>query len=32
MIADRELSLPISQCMTVEEAEYVVKIINDWRL
>ena len=32
MIADCELSLPISPCMTIEEAEYVVKIINDWRL
>ena len=32
MLADCELSLPISPCMTIEEAEYVVKIINDWRL
>ena len=32
MIADCELSLPISPCMTIEEAEYVVKIINDWKL
>ena len=31
MLADCELSLPISQCMTIEEAEYVVKLINDWR-
>lgn len=32
MIADCELSLPISPCMTFKEAEYLVKIINDWRL
>ena len=31
-LADAELSLPISPCMTIEEAEYVVKIINDWKL
>ena len=31
-LAGAELSLPISPCMTIEEAEYVVKIINDWRL
>ncbi len=31
MLADCELSLPISPCMTIEEAEYVVKLINDWR-
>ena len=31
-IADEELSLPISPTMTIKEAEYVVKIINDWRL
>ncbi|MEE1095265.1 MAG: DegT/DnrJ/EryC1/StrS family aminotransferase [Paludibacteraceae bacterium] len=32
MIADCELSLPISPCMTIEEAEYVVKFINKYRL
>ena len=32
MIADCELSLPISPYMTIEEAEYVVKVVNDWRL
>jgi dTDP-4-amino-4,6-dideoxygalactose transaminase len=31
-LADAELSLPISPCMTIEEAEYVVKVVNDWRL
>ena len=31
-IADCELSLPISPCMTIEEAEYVVKFINKYRL
>ncbi len=31
MIADCELSLPISPCMTIEEAEYVVKVVNDFR-
>ena len=30
MIADCELSLPISPCMTIEEAEYVVKLINEF--
>ena len=30
-LASAELSLPISPCMTIEEAEYVVKLINDWR-
>ena len=31
MIADCELSLPISPCMTQEQMEYVVKCINDYR-
>ena len=31
-LADCELSLPISPCMTIEEAEYVVKVVNDWKL
>lgn len=31
MLADCELSLPISPCMTREQVEYVVKIINDYR-
>ena len=31
MLADCELSLPISPCMTFEEAEYVVKVVNDFR-
>ena len=31
MIADCELSLPISPCMTIEEAEYVVSLINEWK-
>ena len=30
-IADCELSLPISPTMTLEEAEYVVKLINNWQ-
>ena len=30
MIADCELSLPISPCMTIKEAEYVVKLINEF--
>ena len=29
-IADSELSLPISPTMTIEEAENVVKLINNW--
>ena len=29
-IADTELSLPISPCMTQEQVEYVVKLINDF--
>ena len=28
MIADSELSLPISPCMTQEQVEYVVKVLN----
>ena len=31
MLADCELSLPISPCMTREQVEYVVKFINDYR-
>ena len=31
MIADSELSLPISPCMTKEQVEYVVKCINEFR-
>ena len=31
MIADCELSLPISPCLTQEQMEYVVKYINDYR-
>lgn len=31
MIADCELSLPISPCLTQEQMEYVVKCINDYR-
>ena len=30
MIADCELSLPMSPCMTLEQAEYVVNLINNW--
>lgn len=30
MLADCELSLPISPCMTIEEAEYVVSLINEF--
>lgn len=32
MIADCELSLPISPCMTQEQVEYVVEIINQYKL
>ena len=32
MIADCELSLPISPCMTIEEAEYIVGILNKFVL
>lgn len=31
MIADCELSLPISPCMSQEQVEYVVKCINDFK-
>ena len=31
MIADCELSLPISPCMTEEQVEYVVKCINEFK-
>ncbi len=31
MIADRELSLPISPCMTQEQVEYVVKCVNEFK-
>lgn len=30
LIADCELSLPMSPCMTLEQAEYVVNLINNW--
>ena len=30
-IADEELSLPISPCMTLKEAAEVVRLINNWR-
>ena len=29
-LADEELSLPISPCMTKEQIEYVVEIVNGW--
>lgn len=31
MLADAELSLPISPCMTQEQIDYVVKCVNEWR-
>lgn len=31
-LADSELSLPISPCMTKEQAEYVVKCVNEFRV
>ena len=31
MLADCELSLPISPTMTIEEAEEVVRLINVWK-
>ena len=30
-LANAELSLPISPTMTIEEAEKVVKLVNDWK-
>ena len=30
-IADEELSLPISPCMTLKEAKEVVRLINEWK-
>ena len=30
MLADSELSLPISPCMTQEQVRYVVDVINEW--
>ena len=30
MLADAELSLPISPCMTQEQIEYVVQCLNEW--
>ena len=30
-IADEELSLPMSPTMTLEEAEEVVRLINEWK-
>ena len=29
-IHNQELSLPMSPCLTIQEAEYVVKVINRW--
>ena len=31
MLADCELSLPISPCMSIEQAEEVVRLINEWK-
>ena len=31
MLADSELSLPISPCMTKEQVEYVIKLINEFK-
>ena len=31
MLAETELSLPISPCMTLAQAEYVVQLINNWK-
>ena len=31
-LANAELSLPISPTMTIEEAEYVVRLINEWKV
>ena len=31
MLADAELSLPISPCMTKEQMKYVVDCVNEWR-
>lgn len=31
MIADAELSLPISPCLTIEQAAEVVRLINNWK-
>lgn len=31
MIADRELSLPISPCMTEEQVEWGVKCVNEFK-
>ena len=31
MLADCELSLPISPCMTREQAEYIVELINNFK-
>ena len=31
MLADSELSLPISPCMTEEQIEYVIQCLNEWR-
>ena len=30
-LADSELSLPISPCITKEQVEYVVKLINEFK-
>jgi dTDP-4-amino-4,6-dideoxygalactose transaminase len=29
-LADEELSLPMSPCMTQEQVEYVVEMVNSW--
>ena len=31
MLADAELSLPISPCLTQEQIDYVVKCVNEWK-
>ena len=31
MLADSELSIPISPCMTQEQVKYVVDVINEWQ-
>ena len=31
-LADEELSLPISPCMTKEQIEYVVEVVNGWNI
>ena len=31
-LAEEELSLPISPCMTKEQIEYVVEVVNGWNI